>query len=341
MDVSIPPCCNQCNTSTTNSTTPEEAAAPSNARTKLNTASDMISVGRRFSTGNSSCSVSTDPLSTSMSSSCVYDGAVGCGLGIIDSGTSTHSSRSATSSNAEASKGETILNERFRKYGIVPLKNHIHTHTHSSSNSSNSNLSNNNSSLTSRKNRSFITSLSSSSSVPPAMSADVEEQPSTSCHHDSSRSCSSSSITGNNFNSFNNSDLSPSLSNTAPRPPPSPAAATADMSDLPEEQNHPHHRQLPQDERAYTDEHGEASIVDGASDGGGDDGDVQQQLLPPPPVSSIESTPQHILSAVEEIHRWLFVEGGHIGDVETLMVEYASFVRDRFSVPLDRLYYGE
>lgn len=44
-------------------------------------------------------------------------------------------------------------------------------------------------------------------------------------------------------------------------------------------------------------------------------------------------------SQVEEVHRWLFVEGGHFDSVEALMKNYCVFVRD-LGIPVDRMFYG-
>jgi CheY-like chemotaxis protein/signal transduction histidine kinase len=56
--------------------------------------------------------------------------------------------------------------------------------------------------------------------------------------------------------------------------------------------------------------------------------------------TKIRTAPLHVQMAVEEIHRWLFTEGGHFTDVETLMTQYSLYVREHFGIPLDRLYYG-
>lgn len=58
------------------------------------------------------------------------------------------------------------------------------------------------------------------------------------------------------------------------------------------------------------------------------------------PISKIRTAPLHVRNAVEEIHRWLFVEGGHFDDVQGLMTEYSEYVRDFLDIPLDRLFYG-
>ncbi|KAL3919890.1 MAG: hypothetical protein SGILL_003525 [Bacillariaceae sp.] len=58
------------------------------------------------------------------------------------------------------------------------------------------------------------------------------------------------------------------------------------------------------------------------------------------PASQIHAAPLHVQVAVEEVHRWLFVEGGHFEDVQALMTQYSNYVRDEFGIPLDRLYYG-
>jgi hypothetical protein len=42
---------------------------------------------------------------------------------------------------------------------------------------------------------------------------------------------------------------------------------------------------------------------------------------------------------VEEVHRWLFVEGGHYDSVEGLMTNYCRFVRE-LGIPVDRMLYG-
>ncbi len=44
--------------------------------------------------------------------------------------------------------------------------------------------------------------------------------------------------------------------------------------------------------------------------------------------------------AVEEVRRWLFVEGGHFRSVQSLMTNYCIFVRDILGIPVDRLLYG-
>ena len=56
--------------------------------------------------------------------------------------------------------------------------------------------------------------------------------------------------------------------------------------------------------------------------------------------TKIRTAPLHVQMAVEEIHRWLFTEGGHFEDVQTLMTQYSLYVREHFGIPLDRLYYG-
>jgi signal transduction histidine kinase/CheY-like chemotaxis protein len=52
---------------------------------------------------------------------------------------------------------------------------------------------------------------------------------------------------------------------------------------------------------------------------------------------SLISSP--VKKAVDEVHRWLFVEGGHFTTVEDLMTNYCEFVRE-LGIPVDRLYYG-
>eukprot|EP00537_Pseudo-nitzschia_pungens_P011229 CAMPEP_0172393354 /NCGR_PEP_ID=MMETSP1061-20121228/9230_1 /TAXON_ID=37318 /ORGANISM="Pseudo-nitzschia pungens, Strain cf. pungens" /LENGTH=1391 /DNA_ID=CAMNT_0013124391 /DNA_START=71 /DNA_END=4246 /DNA_ORIENTATION=- len=54
----------------------------------------------------------------------------------------------------------------------------------------------------------------------------------------------------------------------------------------------------------------------------------------------IRTAPLHVQIAVEETHRWLFTEGGHFEDVQSLMTQYSLYVREHFGIPLDRLYYG-
>jgi len=58
------------------------------------------------------------------------------------------------------------------------------------------------------------------------------------------------------------------------------------------------------------------------------------------PASRVRTAPLHVQMAVEEVHRWLFVEGGHFEDVQSLMTEYSNYIREEFGIPLDRLYYG-
>ena len=52
------------------------------------------------------------------------------------------------------------------------------------------------------------------------------------------------------------------------------------------------------------------------------------------------STVTSIQYMVEEIHRWLFVEGGYFDNVEALMSNYCVLLRTKYSIPIDRLYYG-
>jgi signal transduction histidine kinase/CheY-like chemotaxis protein len=56
--------------------------------------------------------------------------------------------------------------------------------------------------------------------------------------------------------------------------------------------------------------------------------------------SKIRTAPLHVQMAAEEIHRWLFTEGGHFEDVKTLMTQYALYVREHFGIPLDRMFCG-
>jgi signal transduction histidine kinase/DNA-binding response OmpR family regulator len=56
--------------------------------------------------------------------------------------------------------------------------------------------------------------------------------------------------------------------------------------------------------------------------------------------TKIRTAPLHVQMAVEDVHRWLFTEGGHFEDVQTLMTQYSLYVRDNLGIPLDRLYYG-
>jgi signal transduction histidine kinase/CheY-like chemotaxis protein len=94
--------------------------------------------------------------------------------------------------------------------------------------------------------------------------------------------------------------------------------------------------------------------------------DYQAAVIEPSPLheefSPVESeeTPQHsaddlpnqeprsrsafhtsfsVRDAVEEIQRWLFMEGGHMKDVEEMISEYCVHVR-RLGIPLDRLFIG-
>jgi signal transduction histidine kinase/CheY-like chemotaxis protein len=46
-----------------------------------------------------------------------------------------------------------------------------------------------------------------------------------------------------------------------------------------------------------------------------------------------------VRDAVEEIQRWLFMEGGHMKDVEEMVSEYSVHVR-KLGIPLDRLFIG-
>ena len=45
-----------------------------------------------------------------------------------------------------------------------------------------------------------------------------------------------------------------------------------------------------------------------------------------------------IRDMVDEIQKWLFLEGGNLRDVESLITEYANFVRDSIGIPLDRIF---
>lgn len=56
--------------------------------------------------------------------------------------------------------------------------------------------------------------------------------------------------------------------------------------------------------------------------------------------TKIRTAPLHVQMAVEEIHRWLFTEGGHFEDVKTLMTQYSIYVREHFGIPLDRMFCG-
>jgi signal transduction histidine kinase/CheY-like chemotaxis protein len=56
--------------------------------------------------------------------------------------------------------------------------------------------------------------------------------------------------------------------------------------------------------------------------------------------SRIRTAPHHVQKAVEEMDRWLFVEGGTFEDVEALMTRYSQHVRRCYGLPLDRLYCG-
>jgi signal transduction histidine kinase/CheY-like chemotaxis protein len=66
----------------------------------------------------------------------------------------------------------------------------------------------------------------------------------------------------------------------------------------------------------------------------------RNQALSKMPASQIHTAPLHVQVAVEEVHRWLFVEGGHFEDVQSLMTEYSNYIRNEFGIPLDRLYFG-
>lgn len=54
----------------------------------------------------------------------------------------------------------------------------------------------------------------------------------------------------------------------------------------------------------------------------------------------IRTAPLHVQMAVQEIHRWLFSEGGHFEDVQTLMTQYSLYVREHLGIPLDRMFCG-
>lgn len=47
-----------------------------------------------------------------------------------------------------------------------------------------------------------------------------------------------------------------------------------------------------------------------------------------------------VRDAVEEIQRWLFMEGGHLMGVEEMVAAYCSHVRSKLGVPVDRLFIG-
>jgi hypothetical protein len=44
--------------------------------------------------------------------------------------------------------------------------------------------------------------------------------------------------------------------------------------------------------------------------------------------------------AVDRVHRWLFVEGGHYEDVQQLLENYSEFIRNQLQIPVDRIYFG-
>jgi hypothetical protein len=54
--------------------------------------------------------------------------------------------------------------------------------------------------------------------------------------------------------------------------------------------------------------------------------------------TQVRTASLRVQRAVEEIHRWLFVEGGHFEDVQALMTQYSNYVRDEYGIPLDRLF---
>jgi signal transduction histidine kinase/AmiR/NasT family two-component response regulator len=71
------------------------------------------------------------------------------------------------------------------------------------------------------------------------------------------------------------------------------------------------------------------------------------------PLTEVEATAQHsdenssaatntsfsVRDSVEEIQRWLYMEGGHMKDVEEMVSEYCVHVR-KLGIPLDRLFIG-
>lgn len=54
----------------------------------------------------------------------------------------------------------------------------------------------------------------------------------------------------------------------------------------------------------------------------------------------VDKATENVKHAVEEVHRWLFVEGGHYRSVQALMTNYCLFVRNNLGIPVDRLVYG-
>ena len=53
---------------------------------------------------------------------------------------------------------------------------------------------------------------------------------------------------------------------------------------------------------------------------------------------TVQVAVESIRDVVDEIQRWLFVEGGNLRDVESLLTEYCKFCRDRIGLPVDRLF---
>ncbi|CAB9514169.1 sensor kinase/phosphatase LuxQ [Seminavis robusta] len=45
-----------------------------------------------------------------------------------------------------------------------------------------------------------------------------------------------------------------------------------------------------------------------------------------------------ILSIVDQVQKWLFLEGGHLRDVPSLLTQYCLFLRHEMGIPLDRLF---
>jgi signal transduction histidine kinase/ActR/RegA family two-component response regulator len=56
-------------------------------------------------------------------------------------------------------------------------------------------------------------------------------------------------------------------------------------------------------------------------------------------VAPKDKVPPSVKQAADEVHRWLFLEGGHFEDVESFMTNYCLLVR-KLGIPVDRLYYG-
>jgi signal transduction histidine kinase/CheY-like chemotaxis protein len=93
----------------------------------------------------------------------------------------------------------------------------------------------------------------------------------------------------------------------------------SDCQDAVIEQNVPLHKEFPSTESESTVQHS---------------AEIPTQQEDPRAAASFS-----VRDSVEEIQRWLFMEGGHMKDVEEMITEYCVHVR-KLGIPLDRLFIG-